>query len=63
MLHPLRREFVKGLGALVGSAALLGYDFRLANADPSTRDDKTENYRERSHLHSTTDHRARAPIR
>jgi NitT/TauT family transport system substrate-binding protein len=34
MLHPRRREFVKGLGALAGSAALLAYDFRLAHADP-----------------------------
>lgn len=30
----LRREFVKGLSALAGSATLLGYDLRLANADP-----------------------------
>jgi len=29
-----RREFVKGLGALAGSAALLGYDLRFANAEP-----------------------------
>ena len=34
MLHPHRREFVKGLSALAGSAALLGYDLRLANAEP-----------------------------
>jgi len=33
-LHPDRREFVKGLSALAGSAALLGYDLRLANAEP-----------------------------
>src|SRR5438309_1368009 len=32
--HHHRREFVKGLGALAGSAALLGYDLSLANADP-----------------------------
>src|SRR5262249_336950 len=31
--HP-RREFVKGLGALAGSAAFLGYDLRLASAEP-----------------------------
>ncbi len=29
-----RREFVQGLGALAGSAALLGYDLRLASAEP-----------------------------
>ena len=29
-----RRNFVKGLGALAGSASLLGYDLRPANADP-----------------------------
>src|SRR5262245_64118571 len=29
-----RREFMKGLGALAGSAGLLGYDLRLANAEP-----------------------------
>jgi NitT/TauT family transport system substrate-binding protein len=29
-----RREFVKGLGALAGSAAFLGYDLRCANAEP-----------------------------
>src|SRR5262245_37423134 len=29
-----RREFVKSLGALAGSAGLLGYDLELANADP-----------------------------
>jgi len=29
-----RRDFVKGLGALAGAAALLGYDLRLAYADP-----------------------------
>ena len=34
MLHPRRREFVKGLGALAGSAALLGYDPGLASAEP-----------------------------
>ena len=32
--HHRRRDFVKRLGALAGSAALLGYDLRLANADP-----------------------------
>ena len=31
---PRRREFVMGLGALAGSAALLGYDLRSASADP-----------------------------
>src|SRR5215510_95097 len=31
--HP-RREFVKGFGALAGSAALLGYDLRRAHAEP-----------------------------
>ena len=34
MLHPHRREFLKGLSALAGSAALLGYDPRIANAEP-----------------------------
>src|SRR5215471_4927737 len=34
MLHPHRREFVKGLSALAGSAAFLGYDLRIANAEP-----------------------------
>jgi len=34
MLHPHRREFVKGLGALAGSAALLGYDIRPVAAEP-----------------------------
>jgi hypothetical protein len=29
-----RRDVVKGLGALAGSAVLLGYDFRFANAEP-----------------------------
>src|SRR5262249_36266984 len=29
-----RREFMKGLGALAGSAGLLGYDLRLAKAEP-----------------------------
>jgi NitT/TauT family transport system substrate-binding protein len=29
-----RREFVKGLGGLAGSVALLGYDLGLANAEP-----------------------------
>jgi NitT/TauT family transport system substrate-binding protein len=32
--HRPRRKFVKGLGALVGSTALLGYDLTLANAEP-----------------------------
>ena len=32
--HSRRREFMKGLGALAGSAAFLGYDLRLANAEP-----------------------------
>jgi NitT/TauT family transport system substrate-binding protein len=32
--HSRRREFMKGLGALAGSAAFLGYDVRLANAEP-----------------------------
>ena len=32
--HWDRREFVKGLSALAGSAALLGYDMRLAVAEP-----------------------------
>jgi len=32
--HRCRREFVKGLGALAGSAALLGYELRPANAEP-----------------------------
>jgi NitT/TauT family transport system substrate-binding protein len=31
---PDRREFMKELGALAGSAAMLGYDLKLANAEP-----------------------------
>ena len=29
-----RRDFVKGLAALAGSATLLGYDTRIATAEP-----------------------------
>jgi NitT/TauT family transport system substrate-binding protein len=46
MLHLHRREFVKRLGALAGSVALPGYDFRLAHAEPppeTTRVRITEN--------------------
>ena len=32
--HNSRREFVKGLGALAGSSAFLGYDPYIANAEP-----------------------------
>ena len=32
--HRSRRKFMKGLGALVGSTALLGYDVTFANAEP-----------------------------
>jgi len=31
--HP-RRQFLRGLGALAGSAGFLGYDLRFANAEP-----------------------------
>ena len=31
---PYRREFMKGLGALAGSAAMLSYELRRANAEP-----------------------------
>ena len=32
--HRYRRDFMKGLSALAGSAAMLGYDLRLASAEP-----------------------------